>query len=189
MIGYKIAKNVAGDRVVVTLEIPADALTNTERTNIAVRETAKYRANKATVLRIEDAAGKEYPAATSFCYDSKQLTYRIGETNEEPGYAMDPEAVCAEGIHYFLTKRVAELYGLESIKNGRYQRWHENGAKAEEETTVDGKRNGFYQRWHENGAKAVEATFVEGTLHGLYQWWHENGAKADEATYVNGVRQ
>jgi hypothetical protein len=59
MIGYKIAKN--GDRrVIVTLEIPADALTNMGRSTVAVRETATYRVNKVIVLKIEDSEGNCY---------------------------------------------------------------------------------------------------------------------------------
>ena len=106
MIGYKIAKN--GDtRVVVTLEIPEDALTNMGRPSVALRETAKHRTNKAKVLAIEDASGTPHTTATSFGYDKKFLTYKVGETIEEPSYNPDPEQVCAEGIHYFLTRRVA----------------------------------------------------------------------------------
>jgi hypothetical protein len=188
MIGYKIAKNVDCDRVLITLEIPSDALTNMERSAISVRETAKYRANKATVLKIEDAAGKEYPMATSSCYDFKQLTYRVGETIKESSYAIDPEEVSAAGIHYFLTKRVAELYGLERVKNGLFQRWHENGLKEEEVIYVDRKRHGLYQSWYKNGNKAEEVLYVDGKRHGLYQWWYSNGQKSEQATYLEGKR-
>jgi hypothetical protein len=40
MLGYKIAKSF-GKRVVITLEIPEDAITNVKRTNIVHAETAK----------------------------------------------------------------------------------------------------------------------------------------------------
>lgn len=187
MIGYKIAKNNS-IRVVVTLEIPADAQTNMGRSSVAVRETAKYRASKAKVLAIEDASGTPYTTATSFSFDKKSLTYIVGEVIEEPTYNPDPEQVCAEGIHYFLTRRVAELYGLGKVENGLFQKWHSNGQKNVEATYVDGKHHGPYQRWYENGQKDVEVTYIDGEFHGLYQGWHENGQKYEKITYVDGKR-
>ena len=82
MIGYKVAKN-GEKRVVVTLEIPSDALTNMDRSTVAVKETAKHRASKAKVLKIEDEEGNCYPIAISFNYDKKSLEYKVGELLED----------------------------------------------------------------------------------------------------------
>lgn len=188
MIGYKIAKNVEGARVVVTLEIPGDALTNMARSTVSFRETAKHRASKAKVLAIEDASGTSYTTATSFSYDKKSLTYNVGETIEEPSYNTDPEQVCSEGIHYFLTRRVAELYGLSKVENGLFQAWHENGQKSEEAPYVDGKLHGLYQSWYLNGQKSEEAPYLGGEPHGLYQSWRPNEQKWMEVTYLGGER-
>jgi hypothetical protein len=185
MIAYKIAKN-GETRVIVTLEIPSDALTNESRASVVVRETAKHRTNKAKVLAIEDLEGKRYDTATSCGYNNKRVVYTMGEWIEEPSYDRDPEKVCAEGIHYFLARRVAELYRLDWIQNGLFQEWHENGRKSREVTFVDGKMHGTYQEWHENGQKQAEGTYVEGKVHGTYQEWHENGQKGEEMTYVEG---
>ena len=85
MLGYKASKN--GDtRVIVTLEIPEDAITNMKRKDIVNAETAKYRCNKAKVLKIEDEDGKEYSYATSIYYNyismfvtkTSTLTYNVG---------------------------------------------------------------------------------------------------------------
>ena len=182
MIGYKVAKH--GDtRVIVTLEIPEDAQTNMGRSSVAVRETATYRANKAKVLAIEDDSGASYASAASFSYNKKSLTYKVGEMIEEPSFNPDPEKVCAEGIHYFLSRRVAELYSL-PVENGLYQSWHENGQKWEEAHYVDGKHHGLYQSWHPNGQKEIEMTCPDGKC--LY--WHQNGQKYMEGTWVNGKR-
>ena len=185
MIGYKVAKN--GDtRVIVTIEIPEDALTNMGRSSIAVRETAKYRANKAKVIAIEDDSGTPYASATSFNYEKKTLTYKVGETIEEPSYDPDPEEVCAEGIHYFLTRRVAELYNLSTVENGVIQRWESNGQKYAEENFANGKLHGLCQSWFDNGLKQAESTYVEGKHHGLAQRWYHHGRMAGQATFVDG---
>ena len=185
MIGYKIATH-GTTRVVITLEIPEDAQTNMSRSSVAVRETAKHRTNKAKVLAIEDASGVSYTSATSSNYYKKPLTYTVGETIEEHSYDADPEKVCAGGIHYFLSRRVAELYGLEKVANGLYQSWHDNGQKEMEVTYVDGKRHGLYQTWHFNGQKEIEMTHLDGECHWHYQHWHKNGQKFIETTYVKG---
>jgi hypothetical protein len=144
MIGYKIAKN--GDkRVVITLEIPSDALTNMNRSSVLVKETAIYRTNKAKVLKIEDTDGNCYTTATSFNY-YKSLEYKVGEVMEEPTYNIDPEEVYAEGIHFVLSRRVAELYGLMKIENGLFESWTYDGQKLCEVLYVDGKRDGLISR-------------------------------------------
>jgi antitoxin component YwqK of YwqJK toxin-antitoxin module len=186
MLGYKIAKH-GETRVVVTLEIPSDALTNMNRSSVVEKETAKYRANKVKVLKIEDEQGNCYPSATSFNHNNS-LDYKVGTVIEEPSYNVDPEVVCAEGIHYFLNRRVAELYGLKDVANGLFERWFDDGKKWEECSYVDGKRHGLYQLWHKNGQKWEESSYVAGKMHGLYQLWYENGKKREETTYVEGRR-
>jgi hypothetical protein len=190
MIGYKVCK--AGDtRVIVTLKIPADAITNMGRKSAVVRETAKYRTNKAKVLKIEDEAGREYTHAKSFGYDTKSLEYTLDKTICVEDYDVDLEAVCAPGIHYFLEKRCAEFYGLHTIgrstiQNGLYQTWYDNGQKELECTYVNGRLDGLYQLWYENGQKELECTYVNGRTDGLYQEWFINGKLYNKRTYVNG---
>jgi antitoxin component YwqK of YwqJK toxin-antitoxin module len=186
MIGYKAA--IAGEtRVVITLDIPEDAITNVARTSVVVKETAKYRTNKAKVLKIEDKDGKEYTEARTGFYDLESLTYRLNELVEVSDYDMDLEKVCSRGIHFFLTRGVAELYTREWVQNGLYQSWYDNGQIQEESTFVNGQIEGLYQRWYENGEKWQECTYVNGKLEGSYQTWYENGQKKQECTYVNGA--
>lgn len=185
MIGYKVAKN--GDtRVIVTLEIPEDALTNMGRSSIVVMETAKYRTNKAKVLSVEDASGISYESAHSSSYEKKSLTYKVGETVEEPSYDPDPEQVYAEGIHYFLSLSVTAHYDLETVENGLLEQWHDNGHKASEFLFVDRKLHGLSTKWFDNGQKWRKANYTEGKLHGTYEEWHPNGQKNIVSTHING---
>ena len=117
MLGYKVAKN-GETRVVVTLEIPEDAITNINRINVAVKEYAKYRCNKAKVIKIEDENEKEYTSAKSFNYDKKTLEYVLNDIILVDDYDMNLNNVCSTGIHFFLTYRCAKLYGLYTIENG-----------------------------------------------------------------------
>ena len=186
-IGYKFAR-ADGVRVIVTLEIPEDAITNINRNNVAVKEYAKHRCNKAKVLKIEDEDGKEYSSARSYCYFKKSLEYILNDTIVVDDYDMDLDEVCASGIHFFLTRRRAELFGVGSIQNGLYTSWYDNGNKNEEYTYVNGQRHGLCQAWYEYGQKYEDCTYVNGLLQGLCQKWYDNGKKYLECTYVDGQR-
>jgi len=185
MIGYKIAKHGAVS-VIVTLEIPTDAQTNMTRSNIAIPETAKYRANKVVVLQIEDTAGTCYNTATSCGYSKKSIEYVVGTTIEEPCYNTNIEEVCTEGIHYFLSRRVAELYTLKSVQNGLFEMWHDNGQLAVNVPYRDGKREGLFQSWYENGQKEEEVKFKDGKEYGLCYRWYSNGCKKEESNFKEG---
>lgn len=185
MEAYKVAEH-AGKRVIITLEIPPDALTNMDRKSVVNKDTAKHRVNKALVMKIEDAEGNLYDTATSSQYTKKKLTYTVGKVIEEPSFDMDLEKVCTEGIHIFLTKRVAEFYNLESIPNGLLEAWHDNGAKYSEFTFVNGKIEGVSTLWHDNGQKQVECMYVNGKEEGLCHSWFKNGKKETIDMYVNG---
>ena len=187
IIGYKIAK--AGEiRVVVTLEIPEDAITNMKRKDIVDINYAKHRTNKAKVVKIQDENGNQYYSAVSFGYDKKTLNYKLNDTIVINDYDMNLENVCSTGIHFFLTRRGAELYGLEHIENGLLEKWYDNGQKFEERTYVNGRCYGLGHRWHPNGQKIMECMYVNSGIHGRYQTWYEDGQKYEDCIYVNGKR-
>jgi antitoxin component YwqK of YwqJK toxin-antitoxin module len=197
MIGYKVCKAEGDTWVLVTLEIPADALTNVDRgrdpianmfvKSLVNKETASYRTNKARVLQIEDEAGNTYNTCSSFLYGTKSLVYTVGELVTVDDYDTWPDNTCSSGIHFFLNRRVAELYYKEDKVNGLYQEWHPNGILEKECTYLEGKLHGLYRIWTDNGNLIEECTYVEGTLHGLYRRWYTNGEKEVECTFVDGV--
>ncbi len=163
MLGYKAAKS--GDtRVLITLEIPDDAKTNVDRKYVAKKETAKYRTNKAKVLKIEDAEGKSYETATTSFYDDKKLIYKVGEVVEEPAFDPTLELVCAQGIHFFLDKRVAEVFYWTPPKD-----W-----------------TGTWTEWYDNGQLKVKKTYEKGIVVGTSTKWFESGVKKSESIGLGG---
>ena len=204
MIGYVQALH--GFRnVIVTIEIPEDAITNMTRKTIINPETAEYRTNKAKILKIEDAAGNEYTSADSgieYDYDareneytrSSELVYILNDILIVENYDMDLEDVYAPGIHYVLSRQCAESKQrfdkdgqlMERHANGQFMEWYSNGQKAKECTYVNGQENGLYQEWYENGQTLEECNFVNGLQEGLCQTWYDNGQKWCECHYVNG---
>lgn len=208
MLAYKIAKHDT-IRVLITLEIPDDACTNLSRTNVAVKETAMYRANKAKVLKIEDIEGTTY--TTAITNYRAPFHYTVGEYVEEPTFDRSLENVSKEGIHFFLDKHVAELFELEKVENGIFIGWHPNGHIMHETTFVNGIRHGLTRlrldtgqlwfetsyvngdlegvvtTWYKNGQKATEILHRDGKMDGLFQGWYENGKKQCETMYVGGI--
>ena len=210
MLGYKVAKSF-GKRVVITLEIPEDAITNMKRKDIAKAETAKYRTMKAKVIKIEDSDGKTYNEAVSFNFDKNQVKYSLDEELVCHDFNMNLEETCSTGIHFFLSKSLAERYGLDSIENGvltwyyangkkdvdrtfvngsktQYDEWYENGNKHKEFKYLNEKQNGVQSVWYENGNKHQEWTCIDGVDQGVHRAWFENGKKNMEITMVDGKK-
>ena len=187
MIGYTVAKH-DGTRVIVTLEIPEDAITNINRKDIAYVNSAQHRANKAKVIKIEDSTNKEYNWAISKISQYRTRMYIVGEVLEVLEYDKDIENVCGAGIHFFITRRCAELCGVEPSKNGLYNEWYDNGQKTVEYNYINGKIEGFAQTWHPNGIKLSENSCVNGKIEGIYKQWDDKGVKTEECNYVNGVK-
>jgi antitoxin component YwqK of YwqJK toxin-antitoxin module len=190
MLGYKIARHQVTKQdprlVIVTLEIPKDAKTNLHRKNIINPYKAKYRCNKAKVLKIEDVKkNKVYHFAYS--HYPKKLFYIPGEVTVENNYNEDINVIDGEGIHFYLDKYVALYNNVRTIKEGFVERWWPNGNKASECNIIDYKKEGLYQEWNkENHLKSVECFYKNDKLVGVYKEWWENGQKRTECNYKDG---
>jgi antitoxin component YwqK of YwqJK toxin-antitoxin module len=182
MLGYAIAKN-KDTRVVVTLEIPSDALTNTSRP-VVNKDTAVFRASKAKVLKIEEEGGRLHDTAmrtgTKDAHDMP-LEYKVGEIVEEPNYIRDIYHIHEGGIRYYLSKFVAETFQHipNYCRNGIYEQWHSDGAKMSTVTLVDGKRHGIGWTYNQDGGKQMD-TWVDGTWGGPVKTYYPSGKIKEE---------
>ena len=86
---------------IVKLLIPEDA----KRSSATTR---KCRCDKARVLEIWDENGEPIQEARSS--RNPNFVYRVGETVSVPDFCEDRWKECAPGIHFFITRREAELY-------------------------------------------------------------------------------
>lgn len=89
------------DGIIVTLLITADA----KRSSATSR---KCRASKAVVISIETKTGTQVDEAKSQ-HDSS-FVYRVGETLEVSDFDNDRWNECSSGIHFFITRKEAEIY-------------------------------------------------------------------------------
>ncbi len=183
--GYKIASTEDRKRSLVTLRISSVSNTNFYRNDIVDKLHAKYRCDKATVVSITICDTDEpVTCAYSSMYKYKRIKYVVGEEVVEPFYDKDINVVCGEGIHFFLSKEVALLYGLDKVENGEHKRWWDNGQLMDCAMFIEGKLHGEYKAWHENGQLWKLGTYVEDKLHGEYKEWHNNGQLWKLGTYV-----
>ena len=95
-IGYKSACGA-----IVELLIPDDAL----RSSATSR---KCRASKATVLSIDKGGNQLNEVHSDY---SAAFVYRVGETVEVLDFEKNRWVECAPGIHHFVTRNEAEMYG------------------------------------------------------------------------------
>jgi antitoxin component YwqK of YwqJK toxin-antitoxin module len=179
-----LAEGSGYTRVLITLEIPKDALTNIDRKDILNKQTAKYRTNKTIVRKITDIYGTVYHVAYSL-YE-KKLAYKVGELVEEPEFDTNMDTVSTKGIHFFLDKECAELYDRQFILNGILKNWHDNGQLASECNYVNGDANGISRGWYENGQLRYECKCIYGKLDGISRGWYENGQLRYDCYYLRG---
>lgn len=174
MLGYKAGKTVVDNkRVIITLEFPADAKTNLNRYSALAKATASYRTNTAKVISIEDDEHSYEEAESGHFY--KKLTYRRGDTIEEPDYVDDMELVHVQGIHFCLDRKVAA-----SFQTDGDELWYSNGVKRRQYLRDEkGRKHGICREWHENGHIASELNYTHGEI-GDYIYWQENELKQSE---------
>lgn len=101
-IGYKKAKNVDGEFVIVKLQITEDA----KRSSATSR---KCRCSKAKVLSITSIEGEIEYDSTHACYD-RSFVYKVGEIVEVTNFNEDRWSECDTGIHFFITRDEAVQY-------------------------------------------------------------------------------
>ena len=182
---YKVAstKGQHPDCIVV-LKIPPDALTNeTGRQHICCETTAKYRANKAEVVRIYcPVKQKEYTTARS-CFSpsgTNPLTYTVGNTCEVQDYDENPDAICSTGIHY--SKSVRGLL----LRADKYSNFYECGMPYYQQDLLAGYKHGYKRRWYHSGQIELLCQYDMGKKDGIKMRWWPNGQLRYQLSYRKG---
>lgn len=172
--------------VIITLAIPYDAITNIKRKGIVNANTAHYRCNKAEVIKIETMDGIQYDEAVSYHGSSmvKPLLYKVNEMVEVDNYDMDLDIVHSTGIHFFLTKTMAEQYECVNIENGILTSYDSNGAIIEQTSYVNGKKNGISIRYCEDSSRK-EVTYIDNYRHGFEVSYDKNNQITEKRIWAD----
>lgn len=174
----------------ITLDIDLnESNTNLARDGVADKNTAKFRCKKAYIVSIIHKDTNEAVDSVR-SYHDYSFIYKVGSFIEEPSYDSDVNKVCSNGIHFFLSKERALLYGFFP---SRYitiiRKWFDNGQLQYECEYKNGKKEGLYKSWHYNGKLRVECEYKNDVLEGPYKIWHENGQLYEEGECKNDEKE
>ena len=188
---YKACK-----KSIVTLQLLPDSITNESRRFVVDPDHAKFRTNKAKVIKLVNPSTNESLDQDVSIHDSNFI-YTVGtivSTHFDPNL----DKVCRKGIHYYKTYEAALswYYGMtgNNYTTGTYRGWYESGQKQYESNYKDGKKDGkeeWYpdgkqEGWYENGQKKYEDNWKAGKKDGTYREWYENGQEKCEVNYKKG---
>jgi antitoxin component YwqK of YwqJK toxin-antitoxin module len=192
MLGYKIAKS-DHEKVIITLEIPEDALTNMNRKDVVDVAFAKHRTNKAKVISIEDLDGNTFNKATSSHYKNKSLVYEVGKTVYVDDFDTNIDLICSSGIHYFLDKELAKMYDYKwfiahTVLNGPHRIYYDNGRLYVNAEYKDGILHGKKIMYNINGGIMSDYNYVDGKKEGLCIDYDYFGMVKEETIYKNDLR-
>jgi antitoxin component YwqK of YwqJK toxin-antitoxin module len=196
IIAYKAAKH-EDIGVIITLEIPADAVTNMDRKDIVDPQKALYETDKAKVLKIEDVSGGEYVTAIHGQFPDEMQYFNLGEyTCAKPISEREhPGCTWIYNIKYVIDKSIAEFEARENqLDTGIVYIYHPNGRLRSKTPFVNGKENGLYQSWYKNGTQFEEVMMVDNMFEGTYSIFDDKTGlvyETDEYVHNNrhGVRR
>jgi len=123
LVGYKKAR----DNRLIILEIPEKARHNIERPGVFNKQFAGHRCSFAFVREIIDLdTGKNLEQAVSTV--DLDVIYNVGKmVHPRNGFDENLTNVSGGGIHFFLDRECAEMYGKKTLWNGTIKIWNDNG--------------------------------------------------------------
>jgi hypothetical protein len=79
--------------------------------------------------------------------------------------------------------------GRDTVRHGRYERWHSNGRKAQEGYYTEGRKDSVWLEWDSCAFLVLEEHWMRGVRHGFYRRTGPPGEKGGTGNYVDGVKQ
>ena len=159
MLRYKACRNS-----IVTLELLKDTKTNEKRKGVVNDKHAKFRCNKVKVINITNPKTGETMKEDGSIYNP-HFHYRVGKI-VETDFNTNLNLVCVKGIHYFKTKEAAVSWFYKETNNtlpdGKWTTWRENGQKHSEGTYKDGEKDGKWVYWDFGGQKIYSKAMQRG---------------------------
>lgn len=145
-------------------------------------------------------------------YTGKKTDKAIEVVRKNRSSAIDDNTDVREGIWTFYHEngqvKAKAFYNNKGCPEGKMERWHDNGKKAEEAEFIDCKpignrknwdRNGILYfenvvqgngqsieiEWYNNNQKKSEIPYRDGQQYGKVKRWYENGQKEEEVSMRN----
>src|SRR5437868_2118866 len=131
---------------------------NQDRKSVVDKKYAQMRCSRAKVLQIYDMITREPHDKAMSQYD-QNFIYLIGPEYHVWDYDDNLEAICTNGIHYYLTEEAAFMHDSYNLQ---YQHIQKN------------KWTGEFKMWYPSGQIKTLVTYVNGIRDGNCLSWHDN---------------
>ncbi len=185
------------DEYLIKMRI-SDTKTNMKR-KVINKRYAKFRTNKAFVLSIVDKMTGEEKNTVSSAYDNN-FKYTKNKWIHSEDYDESIDQVCTTGIHFFLDKERAFLYGMKTpsvnslitkilrppyLVNNKYTIWDDDGAKSDEIPYKNNKIDGIVKDYYDNENLRSETTYVNDKKHGPSKEYNDDKELFIECNYFD----
>lgn len=170
---------------IIELEIDTTIANNLNR-KVVDKNHAKYRCEKAFVIKIYDKYTEEEVSSVKdshdphFIYEKDKYIYVLN-------YDYNIDEVCTTGISFFLSKETAYFCNIirSRIITGEYKQWYHNGQLYEKCNFIDGKKEGSYERYYINGQSYEKYNYTNDKKNGPFESWYDNGQLCEKYNYIN----
>ncbi len=196
MIGYIGGFDNNEQMVLITLEIPDDAITNMSRTKIRFSEYAMYYCNKAKVIDISYLNDIKLNSCKRYVYTKHPETYTVNEEiqTDYTGSSIN----CKKLIQFYLSKEPLKLL-LDSNRQGKYYLYNNDGSVDRISEYIDNKLNGktqifkndgFYLDQNYEDDNLLSTLLYNGNdelFTGEFIEYYPTGQIACKKSYINGI--
>ncbi len=179
----------SANRFVVVLQLMDDSKTDEDRSDAVNPNFARFRTNKAKVVKIYDKVTNEEINEVQ----SDKLVYQKKCVIKDDYKSVEVDPTCKSGIHYYETEDAAHYHNLlKSIPDytGLVMYHTENGLKLMETEYKNGARSGIHIEWKVlqfgKTCKILVCKYLDGKLHGGYRSYYLSGRTETQCTYKHG---
>ena len=195
MIGYINGLLDDSQSVLITLEIPDDAITNINRPNIKFNDFATHYCNKAKVIDITDSNNNKLEKCNRYVFIKHPDTYSINEYIETDYNGSSIE--CKKLIQFNLSKEPLKLI-MDNNREGIYYLYNKDGSVERTSEYKNNKLNGktiifkerdCYIEQIYNDDEIVETLFYNENnelFNGIHSEYYPNGELACKKKFING---
>jgi antitoxin component YwqK of YwqJK toxin-antitoxin module len=185
-------------KVLVTLYIPTDAITNENRKEVVNIKTALHKTSKAMPVMIQDINLNMYESCLyayksdiifnlnhmfvmSECFMSKPTKRNVSE-----------EAVTRlleNSLYYYKSVEPFHFMSETEVRNCTLKKWFSNGQIENEITIVNGKRHGTQIIYNKDGTVKSTLEYENDMLNGYTRTYHQTGYRHLDIHFLNNKKQ
>lgn len=198
-----IRESVQEKKVLVTLYIPTDAITNENRREVVNIKTALHKCNKAMPIMIQDINLNVYESAL-YAYTPEiklKLNHMVVTARDKlllecmsksKNHDVSEETVSRileNGIYYYKSVEPFHFMSEDQFKNSILKKWFSNGQIESQISIINGKRHGTQIIYNKDGTVKSTLEYQNDMLNGYTRTYHSNGYRHLDIHFLNNKKQ